>query len=198
MHRPLPILTFCFAVRRAAATRVVAALALIAVVGAVTPVYAGNGPVPGPPSDDGTQSVVLPGDPTCGRDTTQFTVKPFTTGTFHDGIWVTIDAAITKDGHVFGWKSNIGVDVVIVKGARNVNLYVYDPEDTADTGLHAPMNTANQSFFDVRHILFCYDNDAPPPTAPPTALPTTAPPAQASPTWATPAPAVRGQARLTG
>jgi hypothetical protein len=193
---PLTRLTSRCSVRRVATTLVAAALPLVTVVGAVRPVDAENGPVPGPPSNDGMQPIVVPANATCGEGTTEFRVEQFVDGEFHGGIWVTIDVANSRDGRVFDWKSNIGVDAVIVNGGPNANSYVYGPEDTADTDLHAPMNptTENRKSFDPSHILFCYDNDPPPMTAPPT----TAPPATALPTRATPAPAVRAQARYTG
>jgi LPXTG-motif cell wall-anchored protein len=57
---------------------------------------------------------------------------------------------------VFSWTSNIGVDVVIVKGGNASNVYTYDPESTADTGLHAPVN-ASGMFAGLSHVSFCYD-----------------------------------------
>jgi LPXTG-motif cell wall-anchored protein len=81
-------------------------------------------------------------------------------GTFTDGtLEVTIDVRDTADGQVFDWTSNIGVDIVIVKGGPNSNVYTYDPESTGDTGLHAPVNPNNDMFFGLSHISFCYDED---------------------------------------
>jgi LPXTG-motif cell wall-anchored protein len=80
-------------------------------------------------------------------------------GTFTDGtLEVTIDVRDTAEGQVFDWMSNIGVDVVIVKGGNSSNVYTYDPESTGDTGLHAPVNPSGM-FAGLSHISFCYDED---------------------------------------
>ena len=62
-----------------------------------------------------------------------------------------------SNGEVFDWKSNMGVDAVVVKGGnRGSNVYFYDPEDTADTGLRSPNNTKGNRPA-VSHISACYD-----------------------------------------
>jgi LPXTG-motif cell wall-anchored protein len=89
-------------------------------------------------------------------------VEPVKDGTFTDGtLTVTIDVTETEDGPVFDWTSNIGVDAVFVKGGPGGLLYVYDPESTGDTGLHAPVNPSNDKFFGLSHVSFCYDEDQP-------------------------------------
>jgi hypothetical protein len=144
------------------------------------------------------------GNPTCSGlisdGIIELKVEPVADGTFSDGtLTVTIDVRDTADGPVFDWTSNIGVDAVFVKGGPNGNLYVYDPEATADTGLHAPVNPNNDKFYGLSHISFCYDKDetttppTKPPTTPPTKPPTespTKPPTTETPTVAptTPAP----------
>ena len=144
------------------------------------------------------------GNPTCSGMISdgiiELKVEPVADGTFSDGtLTVTIDVRDTADGSVFDWTSNIGVDAVFVKGGPNGNLYVYDPEATADTGLHAPVNPNNNQFYGLSHISFCYDKDetATPPTKPPTTPPTkpptespTKPPTTETPSMAptTPAP----------
>jgi len=50
------------------------------------------------------------------------------------------------------WTSNIGVDVVIVKGGPNANVYFYT-EATSDTGLVTPDSS------DISHVSFCHDDD---------------------------------------
>lgn len=66
-----------------------------------------------------------------------------------------------EDGEVlvFDWSSNIGVDAVFVKGGPGGNLYLYDPEETSDDGLHAPFNEDSGEFYAVSHISFCYDQE---------------------------------------
>ncbi|HEX6578875.1 MAG TPA: LPXTG cell wall anchor domain-containing protein [Jiangellaceae bacterium] len=129
------------------------------------------------------------GNPTCSvlvPGTTELKVEPVSDGTFTDGtLSVTIDVRTTADGPVFDWTSNIGVDAVFVKGGPGGNLYVYDPEATADTGLHAPVNPNNDKFYGLSHISFCYDvgdETTPPETTPPTTPPETTPPETTPPT----------------
>ena len=108
-----------------------------------------------------------PDNPTCsdltppGTTWFELKVEPVVDGQYSDGfLTVTIDVRDTDSGPVFDWSSNIGVDAVFVKGGPNGNLYQYDPpgpEETSDTGLHAPVNSANDKFFGLSHISFCYD-----------------------------------------
>jgi hypothetical protein len=148
------------------------------------------------------QPVLETGNPTCSDlisdGIIELKVEPVVDGSFTsaDGtLTVTIDVRSTADGPVFDWTSNIGVDAVFVKGGPNGNLYVYDPEATSDTGLHAPVNPNNDKFYGLSHISFCYDKDetTTPPTSPPTKPPTespTKPPTTETPSMAptTPAP----------
>jgi len=60
-------------------------------------------------------------------------------------------------GQIFDWAATLGIDAVIVKGGPNANAYVYDPEAFGDDDLHAPVNPANDQYFDISHIEFCYD-----------------------------------------
>jgi LPXTG-motif cell wall-anchored protein len=102
----------------------------------------------------------VPGNAPCPEGLTELKVEPVEDGAFDDGVlFVTVDVTDTADGPVFSWTSNIGVDVVIVKGGPNSNVYTYDPESTGDTGLHAPVNPNNDKFFGLSHISFCYDED---------------------------------------
>jgi LPXTG-motif cell wall-anchored protein len=98
-----------------------------------------------------------------GANWTELKVDPVEDGTFTDGtLTVTIEVTgFTDDDEpqVFDWTSNIGVDAVFVKGGPGGLLYVYDPESTGDTGLHAPVNPNNGKFFGLSHVSFCYDKD---------------------------------------
>jgi LPXTG-motif cell wall-anchored protein len=99
----------------------------------------------------------VPGNAPCPEGLTELKVEPVEDGTFDDGVlFVTVDVTDTADGQVFSWTSNIGVDVVIVKGGNASNVYTYDPESTGDTGLHAPVNPSG-GFAGLSHISFCYD-----------------------------------------
>jgi LPXTG-motif cell wall-anchored protein len=104
----------------------------------------------------------VPGNAKCPAGLTELKVGnggPPVDGTFTDGtLTVTIDVRDTAEGQVFDWTSNIGVDVVIVKGGPNSNVYTYDPESTGDTGLHAPVVSSGK-FAGLSHISFCYDTE---------------------------------------
>ncbi|HET9672924.1 MAG TPA: CARDB domain-containing protein [Actinomycetota bacterium] len=59
----------------------------------------------------------------------------------------TVDFTITGDFVAAG---------VIVKGGPNANVYDYRPTgNTADTGLHAPVNPESQRFYGLSHLTFC-------------------------------------------
>jgi hypothetical protein len=127
------------------------------------------------------QPVLKTGNPTCSQlvdgGVTEFKIDPVTGGTHTDGtLSVTITLHDTAAGQTFDWTSNIGVDAVFAKGGPQGNLYVYSPEATSDTGLHAPAN-ASGTWAGLSHISFCYDKDetTTPPTKPPTTPPTTPP-----------------------
>jgi hypothetical protein len=62
-----------------------------------------------------------------------------------------------SDGYFFDWLATLGIDAVIVKGGPNADAFVYVPEDTADTELHAPINPTNGQYYSISHIEFCYD-----------------------------------------
>ena len=74
---------------------------------------------------------------------------------------------VNVTGKTFTWSAAEGVDVVIVKGGPNANVYRYSPESTGGSGLHAPVNPSNGQFYGLSHIEFCYDTDTPKPPPPP-------------------------------
>jgi hypothetical protein len=128
----------------------------------------------------------VPGNATCPPGTTELKVEPVESGTFTDG---TLTVTLVVTGNTFNWTSNIGVDVVIVKGGNASNVYDYRPgESMGDTGLHAPANASGQ-FAGLSHVSFCYDVEAPTTTtttAPTTTTSTTAPPTTTTSTTAPP------------
>jgi hypothetical protein len=140
-----------------------------------------------PASAEHVDPVEVPGNAPCPAGLTELKVEPVADGTFTDGtLTVTIDVRDTADGQVFDWTSNIGVDVVIVKGGNASNVYTYDPESTGDTGLHAPENRSG-NFAGLSHISFCYDDGEEPTTTtttapPPTTTTTMAPPSSTTST----------------
>ena len=107
-------------------------------------------------------------------------------GTHTDGTLTVTISNFTFGDTSFDWTSNIGVDGVVVKdGVDGANFYLYDPEDTADTGLSTP--DADKA---ISHISFCYDEEEATPTpTPSTPTPTSTPAAEASPTPTTSTPA---------
>jgi hypothetical protein len=84
------------------------------------------------------QPIFVAGNATCAQlapGTTELKIEPVADGTYSDGtLTVTIDVRDTADGQVFDFTANIGVDAVFVKGGPDGNLYLYNPEVTADTG----------------------------------------------------------------
>jgi uncharacterized repeat protein (TIGR01451 family) len=105
--------------------------------------------------------VEVAGNPPCPAGTTELKVEPVISGPYSDGtLSVTITVNNTAAGQTFDWTSNIGVDAVIAKGGPNGNVYTYNPEATADTGLHAPVGSSG-TFSDLSHISFCYDISPP-------------------------------------
>ena len=128
----------------------------------------GSADTAGAPSDDGIVPELIPkseiNNPGCsdlGLGTLrEYKVEPVTSGAHSDGLLtVNITTNDTDLGPTFDWTSNIGVDAVIVKGGPDADSYVYDPpkEDTADGGLHAPVNDSNGLYSGLSHVTFCYD-----------------------------------------
>jgi len=113
------------------------------------------------------------GNPTCsdfapdGEAWTQFKLEgdDLADGTYSDGtLEVTISNYVNSSSGTpgsFDWESNIGVDAVFVKaGSDKHNLYLYNPEETSDTGLGPQAGQGNG----ISHISFCYDEEEETPT----------------------------------
>ena len=112
--------------------------------------------------------VPIDGNPTCadlGTGWTELKIQPVDSGTYTDGT-LSVTIVVDEDAQTFDWTSNIGVDAVFVKAGSSGNFYRYDPpaEATADTGLHGQVNPANNKFFGLSHLSFCYDVGPPPPS----------------------------------
>jgi LPXTG-motif cell wall-anchored protein len=137
------------------------ALMVMGAIGLVAAVPASAGTAQAPPTPTTSE---VPDNQTCanlappGTDWKEFKVEPVATGDYDDGtLFVSIEVVDTPGGPTFNWSSNIGVDAVFVKGGPGGLLYSYDPPSTGDTGLHAPVNPANDKFFGLSHISFCYE-----------------------------------------
>ncbi|MCH8983852.1 MAG: hypothetical protein IH943_07070 [Acidobacteria bacterium] len=134
------------------------------------------------------------GNPDCGDFTQggiEFKIPPDGTpgeiqdiypgASFHtDGVLeVNLFTRVTGDGPEFDFTTNFPVDVIVVKGGPNANVYTYNPVDSSDFHLHSPFNDGSQMWYGLSHISFCYfepvTTTTPPTTAPTTTPPTTAP-----------------------
>jgi hypothetical protein len=151
---------------RASGAVVISAFATFLLIAGVSTAIADHG---GTQSTRGVQPIVVSGNPTCADvapGTVELKIQPVVPGAFSDG---TLEFTITSvfDNRFFDWASNIGVDVVVVKGGPNGNIYAYSPEATRDGSLHAPINHQNNKPHGLSHVSVCYDDDAPPPPPPP-------------------------------
>lgn len=78
-------------------------------------------------------------------------------GTYTDGtLVVELEIYETGMGPAFDWSSNLGVDVVVVKGGPAANVYRYTPAATGDTELHSPLNKNSGEWYGLSHVSFCY------------------------------------------
>ncbi len=112
----------------------------------------------GAASGDGVVPVEEASNPKCPEGMIELKVEPVADGEYSDGtLTVVIDVKDSASGPVFDWTASLGVDRVIVKGGPDGNAFVYSPEDTADTSLHAPVNPSNGTYYGLSHISFCYD-----------------------------------------
>lgn len=90
---------------------------------------------------------------------------------------LTVNLARNESGDLttLDWSASTPVDAVFVKGGPGGNFYHYEPAETADSGLRAPLNRQSGKQFNPGYILFCTTTrlDIPTPTAtqPPTATP---------------------------
>lgn len=60
---------------------------------------------------------------------------------------------LNSDGKTFDWNSTHGIDAVIVKAGTGANVWIYDPQETSDTGLYAYDNK------DISHATFCWNGE---------------------------------------
>lgn len=112
------------------------------------------------------------GNPSCPAGLNELKVDPPADGQFSDNKDETpgplvVTLTVDEGAKEFDWTSNIGVDVVIVKGGPNANVYTYSPESTGDTNLHAPLNEdGSDDWYGLSHISFCYDVENTPSPSP--------------------------------
>ena len=88
----------------------------------------------------------------------EFKIQPVVSGTFDDpnsDFSVELTVNDTAEGPTVDFESNLAVDAVFVKGGDDGNLYSYDPAETSDTGLHAPLNPSGK-WAGLSHLSFCF------------------------------------------
>lgn len=112
-------------------------------------------------SGPAVEPVLLADNPTCQDLGYDFGIKfdnvngPFDyTLTSGDG-YLSVHGTST-DGTYFSFTSNVGVDVVLVKGGNAANAYYYSPESTGDSGLVSPDNASGGPAA-ISHVTICYD-----------------------------------------
>ena len=94
-------------------------------------------------------------NPSCPAQYLEHKIEPVSSGTYGPNDEFTISVGSSADGPVFDWTSTVPVSQVIVKGGPGANIYDYSGA-FGDSGLHAPVNPANGSFYGLSHISFCY------------------------------------------
>jgi hypothetical protein len=106
------------------------------------------------------------GNPRCPAGTTGLKIEPVKSGVYTDGaLRVSLD--VNASAKTVSFRSNIGLDKVIVKGGPAANIYAY-AKGTSGTGLHAPVN-ASGGWAGLSHVDFCYGGavEQPPAEQPP-------------------------------
>jgi hypothetical protein len=116
-------------------------------------------------SDSGVVPVEVEGNPTCSDlrpGLIELKVDPPTSGAYSDG-YLSLNVTINNDtDKSVDWTSNVGIDIVVVKGGPSGNAYVYDlpgdpnTESFGDGGLLSPDN-GSEGPAGVSHVSFCYD-----------------------------------------
>ena len=102
-------------------------------------------------------------NPSCPQELFEYKVENPTDGSFGPSDEFEIDVTDGASGPTFDWLSTVPVFQVIVKGGPGANVYDYPAGDTSDTGLHAPLNPANDKWYGLSHITFCYGEPEPEP-----------------------------------
>ena len=124
--------------------------------------------VPGSPSGDGIQPVLVLGNPDCSTlvpGSIEFKQEPVRDATIPlsfevNGTTLTGTLVINVNEPAqtvsFTLTGDLVAAGVIVKGGPNANFYNYLPGGNAsDTGLHAPVNPNNGNFYGLSHLSFC-------------------------------------------
>lgn len=128
---------------------------------------------PGPPSGDGVQPILKTGNPKCLDVMTaaqflferkQDPPRDATINLTFGALSGTLVVAVNETAQTFRFTltGDFVAAGVIVKGGSNANFFDYRQDgNTADTGLHAPVNPNNDKFYGLSHISFCLIEDVP-------------------------------------
>ena len=106
--------------------------------------------------------VLIPNDnPTCADLGYAFELKIDNVNGAFSGTFTSSDGYLTVngtsvDGTYFSFTSNVGVDVVLMKGGHAANAYSYSPETLGDSNLVSPDNASGGPAA-ISHVTFCYD-----------------------------------------
>lgn len=80
---------------------------------------------------------------------------PFT-GTYSSADGYLVVQGTSTDGTYFSFTSNVGVDVVIMKGGSDSNVYRFPNETTGEGGFVSPDNSSGGPAA-ISHVTFCFD-----------------------------------------
>src|SRR3712207_5971443 len=108
----------------------------------------------------GPDATRVDGNPNCASIAAGYRevkIDPVPQGTTKFGSGV-----IKVSGLYFDWGTTTGVDVVIVKGGPNANLYRFN-EATSGRWFRAPINGKTGKPYGLSHITFCFDGEQPTP-----------------------------------
>ena len=122
------------------------------------------------PAVAGDDPQEVSGNPRCPAGTTSLKIEPVESGTYTDGrLRISLD--VQASAKTVAFRSNLGLDEVIVKGGPAANVYAYG-KGTSGSGLHAPVN-ASGGWAGLSHVDFCYGRavQQPPREEPPSEQP---------------------------
>jgi hypothetical protein len=100
-----------------------------------------------------TLGETIPGNYQCPSDATK--IDPVVDGTYNlvGGGTITIDVSSTAKGPVFSFTtSGATVGSIVVKGGPNYHTYIFSPAASSGSGLHSPLNSANDKWYGLSHL----------------------------------------------
>ena len=82
-------------------------------------------------------------------------IDPVVSGTYNlpDGGTITITVNDTAAGPTFDFTTaGATIEMIVVKGGPNYNLYVLPADTTSAEGLHSPLNAKNGKWYGLSHL----------------------------------------------